>query len=90
MPGRNTDLTDAQSALLDRWFGQWQVLADHSWPLQDTTVLRVRKADNDFIVKASRSSHHIGREIAAHQVFLRNTGLGCRAWCMPTWARSCW
>ncbi len=63
-------LTDAQQSLLNSWLGEWQITADYSWPLQDTTVLRVRSRARDFIVKASQSSHHIEREIAAHEGFL--------------------
>jgi hypothetical protein len=43
------------------------VVRDYSWPLQDTTVLHVRTlSGEEFIVKASTTSHHIRREIAAH------------------------
>lgn len=64
------DLTTSQRTVLDEWFGTVDVLEDHSWPLQDTTVLRIRAAGREFIVKASRTSHHIDREIAAHRSFL--------------------
>ncbi|WP_245670927.1 phosphotransferase family protein [Nocardia flavorosea] len=66
-------LSDAHRALLDSWFAGWEVVADHSWPLQDTTVLRIRADGGDFIVKASRTSHHIDREIAAHRSFLSSS-----------------
>ncbi len=43
------------------------MVQDHSWPLQDTTVLQVAARDGlEFIVKASTTSHHIRREIAAY------------------------
>ncbi|MFD4368467.1 aminoglycoside phosphotransferase family protein [Rhodococcus sp. NPDC058521] len=61
-------ITDIQRRLLDGWLGTWQIVDDYSWPLQDTTVLHVRTADEDCIVKASAASHHIPREIAAHHV----------------------
>lgn len=59
-------MTEKQHALLEEWLGPYAVLEDHSWPLQDTTVLRVSAAGGQFIVKASTTSHHIRREIAAH------------------------
>ena len=43
------------------------MVRDYSWPLQDTNVLHVATPSGaDFIVKASTTSHHIHREIAAH------------------------
>ena len=65
-------LTVRQSGLLDGWLGEWSIVADHSWPLQDTTVLRVRACDGDLVVKASETSHHICREIQAHTGTLRS------------------
>jgi aminoglycoside phosphotransferase len=59
-----------QDALLHAWLGDWELVADHSWPLQDTTVIHVRNADGDHIVKASTTSHHIERELRAHEQFL--------------------
>lgn len=64
------DLTDAQRSLLDAWLGAWDVVGDYSWPLQDTVVLHVCAGLDNFIVKASRTSHHIDREIVAHEQFL--------------------
>ncbi len=73
------DLTTRQRELLNQWLGPFEVIADHSWPLQDTAVLQLRavgsgNGDGDgngngknFIVKASSTSHHIAREIRAHQ-----------------------
>jgi hypothetical protein len=72
MGGLN-NLTTSQQALLNEWFGKLDVLEDYSWPLQDTTVVRIRVTGNDFIVKASRTSHHIAREAAAHRSFLANS-----------------
>jgi hypothetical protein len=68
-----TSLSAAQCDLLAEWLGAWELIADYSWPLQDTTVLRVKSADGDFIVKASETSHHPLREILAHE---RIGGLG--------------
>jgi aminoglycoside phosphotransferase len=64
------NLTDAQRSLLGDWLGDWNIERDHSWPLQDTTVLQVQAASRSYIVKASSTSHHIAREIAAHEQFL--------------------
>jgi Ser/Thr protein kinase RdoA (MazF antagonist) len=61
-------ITERQRALLHEWLGPYSVIADQSWPLQDTTVLHVAAADGSFIVKASTTSHHIRREIAAHHL----------------------
>ncbi len=63
----HADLTDAQTALIHEWIGEGEIIHDHSWPLQDTTVLRVRSSQGDFIIKASSTSHHIRREITAYQ-----------------------
>ena len=60
-------LTDAQRRQVDGWLGEWTVVADHTWPLQDTTVLHVRSGAGDFIVKATERSHHLGRELLAHR-----------------------
>jgi hypothetical protein len=54
--------------LLDSWLGPWQLIRDCSWPLQDTTVLHVSSAvHGELIIKASATSHHLAREIAAHR-----------------------
>ncbi len=57
-----TGISADQRARLDEWLGRWEVLADHSWPLQDTTVLHVRSASGDHIVKMNTG---LGHEIAA-------------------------
>jgi tRNA A-37 threonylcarbamoyl transferase component Bud32 len=57
-----TDISADQRSRLDEWLGQWEVLADHSWPLQDTTVLHVRSASGDHIVKVR---DQVGQEIDA-------------------------
>jgi hypothetical protein len=63
-------LSARQDALLREWLGRWELVADHSWPLQDTTVIHVRNTDGEHIVKASTTSHHIKRELDAHHQFL--------------------
>ena len=60
-------ITEEQSRLLTSWLGEFGVVQDCSWPLQDTNVLHVATPPGEeFIVKASTTSHHIHREIAAH------------------------
>ncbi len=60
-------ITDEQGRLLVSWLGAFSVIRDYSWPLQDTTVLHiVAPPGEEFIVKASSTSHHIRREIAAY------------------------
>ena len=60
-------ITELQQSLLLSWLGDFTVMQDHSWPLQDTTVLQVAAPDgHEYIVKASITSHHIRREIAAY------------------------
>jgi Ser/Thr protein kinase RdoA (MazF antagonist) len=62
-------ITDEQSRLLASWLGTFSVVGDYSWPLQDTAVLHVATPRGDeFVIKASTTSHHIRREIAAHGV----------------------
>lgn len=63
-------MSERQRGLLAEWLGAWETIEDHSWPLQDTIVLRVRNVDGDHIVKASETSHHIAREINAHVAVL--------------------
>ncbi len=61
-------LSEEQNGLLTSWLGRFSVVQDCSWPLQDTTVLHLRTPDGqEYIVKASATSHHIGREIAAYR-----------------------
>ena len=57
-----TEISADQRARLDEWLGPWEVLADHSWPLQDTTVLHVRSTGGEHIVKVR---DQVGHEIDA-------------------------
>jgi hypothetical protein len=67
-----SSLTPGQQRLLASWFGDLEVVADHSWGLVDTVVLRVRSQHGDAIVKAAGpDNHHIVREIAAHRGWTR-------------------
>jgi tRNA A-37 threonylcarbamoyl transferase component Bud32 len=68
------NLTDRQRALLGDWLGAWEAVADHTWPLQDTTVLRVRNAAGDHTVKA-RTPAGIADEIDAHLSVLRTLSI---------------
>lgn len=61
-------ITDEQNRLLTSWLGNFTLVRDYSWPLQDTSVLHVVTPSGAFIVKASTTSHHIRREIAAHSL----------------------
>jgi hypothetical protein len=67
-----SSLTHGQQRLLASWLGDLEVVADHSWGLVDTVVLRVRSQHGDVIVKAAGpDNHHIAREIAAHRIWTR-------------------
>ena len=71
MPKWDRDLLNpAQAERVADWLATAPVLvADLSWGL-DTTVLRVRAGQRDFIVKAgSRTNRHLGREITAHESY---------------------
>ena len=70
-----TTLSEEQSELIDSWLGQWEIVEDLSWPLQDNAVLLVRNHDGEHIVKASLWSHHIAREIRAHRSVLSDVAL---------------
>ncbi|WP_284986105.1 aminoglycoside phosphotransferase family protein [Arthrobacter sp. fls2-241-R2A-172] len=60
-------ISEEQQRLLSSWLGPFEVISDHSWPMQDTTVLQLGTPDGGrFIVKASQTSHHVRREIAAY------------------------
>ncbi|WP_051478409.1 aminoglycoside phosphotransferase family protein [Arthrobacter sp. H5] len=63
-------LPAAQVSVLQSWIGPYEVLEDKSWPLQDTTVQRVRPlrtgSGSEVFVKYSATSHHIERELTAY------------------------
>ncbi|PFG43215.1 phosphotransferase family enzyme [Isoptericola jiangsuensis] len=65
-------LDDAQRALVARWFGEVEVVADASWGLTSTRVLRLARPDGpDVALKAAGPrDHHLAREIAAHEQWL--------------------
>jgi hypothetical protein len=71
-------LSPAQLGLVRSWFPDARLVAECSWGLTDTAVLHLRTAGADVIVKAGgHGNHHIGREIAAHQLWLGVwTGVG--------------
>lgn len=61
-------LTDDQRRLIDAWFPGAEQIADLSWGLIDTSVLQLRTADTDVVVKAAGPGNgHIPREIHAHR-----------------------
>lgn len=63
-------LSEAQRAWVREHLGPLEVIADMSWGLVDTIVLRVRRGDEDLVIKAAGPrNHHIGREIRAHRTW---------------------
>lgn len=63
-------LDPTQQALVDAWLPDAEFVADLSWELMGTAVLRLRTPGGDRVVKAGGpANHHIGREIAAHLHF---------------------
>ncbi|WP_426765733.1 phosphotransferase [Pseudarthrobacter sp. 1G09] len=61
-----------QSALVASWLRSPELLADLSWALADTKVLRVQGPDGQSIIKAGGpDNHHLGRELAAHRAYTR-------------------
>ncbi|OQO93954.1 hypothetical protein B1813_05430 [Saccharomonospora piscinae] len=69
MTGRDDGgLGKEQWGVVSATLGHVEVVADMSWGLVDTRVLRVRSEGADFVVKAAGAcNHHIGREINAHE-----------------------
>lgn len=63
----STGLTPAQRALIDAWFGEWELVEDMSWGLQEIHVLRLATPSGNVVVKASERGHHIVREARAHR-----------------------
>lgn len=71
-------LSAEQSRLAEGWLGSPKLVADLSWGVVDTKVLKVRTATGQVIIKAAGpSNHHLGREVAAHNAYTRPlAGLG--------------
>lgn len=63
----DTPLTAVQRGLVDAWFGDWELLEDHSWGIQGIHVLRISTGRGPVVIKASETSHHIVREARAHR-----------------------
>ncbi|MDQ0613165.1 Ser/Thr protein kinase RdoA (MazF antagonist) [Microbacterium sp. W4I4] len=67
MSGRFGGLDAAQRAWVDERLPDAELIRDMSWGLVDTTVLHVRVAGEEFVVKAAGPEDtHLPREIAAH------------------------
>ena len=63
-------LTPEQQQLVDQWLPGARVVDDLSWGLVDTTVLHLRWAEGEVIVKAAGpDNHHLSREITGHLEF---------------------
>lgn len=72
-----SNLSEHQRVQLASWLPEMEVVADLSWGLVETTVIKVRSAGRECVVKAGgQSDRHIQREIRAH-----------RSWTEP-WVRS--
>lgn len=67
-------LSPEQTRQVLTWLPGVTMIADLSWGLVDTTVLRLRRPEGgpDVVVKAGGPvNHHLGREIDAHTQWLR-------------------
>ncbi len=73
-------LLPPQVAVLERWFPDHRVVADHTWPGQTSVVLEVATADGDRVIaKASTGpafDHHLDRELRAHRMLGDQLGRG--------------
>ncbi|MGN5237173.1 phosphotransferase [Rhodococcus sp. SJ-3] len=70
MPSALDRLTQSQQATLRGRLPQFDVVADMSWNLVETTVLRIATPEGRFVVKAGGAAdHHIAREIRAHETW---------------------
>lgn len=70
MPSALDRLTQPQQATLRGRFPQFDVVADMSWNLVETTVLQIATPEGRFVVKAGGAAdHHIAREIRAHETW---------------------
>lgn len=90
--GPMTDaISSRQLELLTSWLGHFTVIQDHSWPLQDTTVLQLETEDGRHVtVKASLTSHHIRREIKRTPVGCPAFAAGFLTFCTPHRMPACW
>lgn len=65
-------LPDSQQALLETWLPGAVVATDHSWGLVERHVLELVHHGERYILKAGGPhDHHMVREIAAHESWLR-------------------
>lgn len=65
-------LPDSQLALLETWLPGAAVATDHSWGLVERHVLELVHQGERYILKAGGpNDHHMVREIAAHESWLR-------------------
>lgn len=61
-----------QASIAERWLESPQLVADLSWGITDTKVLRVQSAAGQVIIKAGGpENHHLAREIKAHRAYTR-------------------
>ena len=61
-------LSATQRELVGSWLPGAEVVEDLSWNQVDTVVLRVRRGDREFVVKAAgATNHHLLRELDAHE-----------------------
>jgi len=66
-----TGLDPRQAALLQAWLPGAEHVADLSWGIVGTTVLRMRHEGRDVVVKAGDAAdRHIARELRAHREWL--------------------
>ncbi|MCQ1951522.1 phosphotransferase [Arthrobacter sp. zg-Y859] len=73
-------LSARQAELVESWLPGVRLVTDLSWNLLDTAVLEVVDAHRRYVVKAAGpSNHHIGREIDAHESWVRVWALQNRA-----------
>ena len=74
LPGLCAD----RSEVVTSWFGHLEVVADHSWGLTGTRVLRLRLDDGTQVaLKAyGPADHHFARELAAHEQLLERPNGG--------------
>ena len=63
-------LSAQQAGLVTEWLGAPDLVADLSWGLTDTKVLKVQAGGQAWIDKAAGpANHHLHREITAHTAY---------------------